>query len=318
MTGADDVPRYYFAYGSNLSARDWGRWRRERNLPERLIRARVPAWLPDHELRFHYFSRSRGGGALDVAPRRGCLVPGLLFRVQRRGLRALDRKEGAPNYYERVHVDVIAEVPGRPPRLVRALTYRVRPERRLDRHVPPTEDYVEVVREGYRKRRLGDTAMLDAAARGGPMPPPLGRVAVYGTLRRGGGNHRLLADLGARLVGTGRLPGTLLDLGAFPMLPLGGTGDGAVVEVWELPDPEAGLARLDALEGCPGFAAPARFYARVPVSVALDEGGATRAWTWVLPERFDSVAPAAEPVETATRRLRAPAVPGGDWMAPRA
>lgn len=71
-------------------------------------------------------------------------------------------------------------------------------------------------------------------------------VFVYGTLRRGEVNHPWLA--GARAEGEGQLSGARLhDLGPFPMAV---PGDGVVHgEVYALSD--AGLARLDRLEGHP-------------------------------------------------------------------
>jgi gamma-glutamylaminecyclotransferase len=75
-------------------------------------------------------------------------------------------------------------------------------------------------------------------------------VFVYGTLRRGEGNHRLLAH--AEYVGEARtVPGfALYDLGAFPGL----VRDGAGTVVGEVYDVDAGtLAALDRLEGVPSF-----------------------------------------------------------------
>jgi gamma-glutamylaminecyclotransferase len=75
-------------------------------------------------------------------------------------------------------------------------------------------------------------------------------VFVYGTLRRGEGNHRLLQ--GARFVGEAcTVPGfALCDLGAFPGL----VRDGAGTVAGELYDVDAAtLAALDRLEGVPSF-----------------------------------------------------------------
>lgn len=74
------------------------------------------------------------------------------------------------------------------------------------------------------------------------------RVAVYGTLREGGSNHRLLS--GCRFVERTVLRGTLLDLGGFPALL--DPGDVPVpllvtAEVYECNDQQ--LLALDFLEG---------------------------------------------------------------------
>lgn len=82
-------------------------------------------------------------------------------------------------------------------------------------------------------------------------------VFVYGTLKRGHRNHDWL--MGASFRGDAVLPGAVLhDLGPFPMAI---SGDGQVIgEVYAVD--EAGLARLDHLEGCP------RLYERKEMGLA--------------------------------------------------
>ena len=74
------------------------------------------------------------------------------------------------------------------------------------------------------------------------------RVFVYGTLKRGGGNHSFLA--GQQFLGAARTPPgfTLYLLGDYPgMVPAAGDQAGVTGEVWAVDD--ACLARLDELEG---------------------------------------------------------------------
>ncbi len=83
-------------------------------------------------------------------------------------------------------------------------------------------------------------------------------VFVYGTLKRGGANHAVLA--GQDFVGEARLaPGfALYSLGEYPGLVVAPGGTGRVTgEVWAVD--AAALARLDALEGV-----DEGLYARVP------------------------------------------------------
>ncbi len=89
---------------------------------------------------------------------------------------------------------------------------------------------------------------------------------VYGTLKRGHGNHHWLA--GAPFLGEAVLPDVVLhDLGPFPMaVPGEGQVRGEVYAV-----DAAGLARLDRLEGYP------RLYDRRPLPLA----DGRRAWVYL-------------------------------------
>jgi gamma-glutamylcyclotransferase (GGCT)/AIG2-like uncharacterized protein YtfP len=119
-----------------------------------------------------------------------------------------------------------------------------------------------------------------------PEVGPVGtfRLFVYGTLKRGGCRHRLLA--GQRFLGAGRTRPryALLDLGAYPGLVPAAQGQAVHGELYEV---EARLLpALDAEEGAPGlfrlgpvevegWAAPvyAYFYQRPAAGLARCEGG---------------------------------------------
>ena len=115
------------------------------------------------------------------------------------------------------------------------------------------------------------------------------RVFVYGSLRAGEPNHRLL--LRATLVGTARTEPcfALHDLGAFPAMVAGGV-HAIVGEIYEVDD--VTLAALDRLEGVPTF------YQRV--SIALADGGTAETYT-----------------RTSAQVARCPIVASGDWRAHR-
>lgn len=102
------------------------------------------------------------------------------------------------------------------------------------------------------------------------------RVFVYGTLKRGGANHRLVAPY-LRAVAAGRIPGALVDLGDYP-----GWVDGAgevAGEVLRLERVDEALRVFDALEDYRGPGDPANLYERVAVTVATD-AGPVRAWAY--------------------------------------
>ncbi|UCR75341.1 gamma-glutamyl cyclotransferase [Alcaligenes phage vB_Af_QDWS535] len=120
-------------------------------------------------------------------------------------------------------------------------------------------------------------------------------VAVYGSLRKGMGNHRLLQTDGVSFVGFGSVKGTLRAPGAdigqragFPYITLDTLAEGAdttQVEVYAVDD--QCFERLDQLEGYPNF------YDRRQVDV---EGVDGKAWVYHY-EKGVSI----------------PVVPGGDW-----
>lgn len=85
------------------------------------------------------------------------------------------------------------------------------------------------------------------------------KVFVYGTLKRGYGNHRLIAEGKGEFVGLDAAPGALYGGHGFPFVKPVKQRRGNWVggEVWAVDD--ATLARLDGLEGHP------RFYIRTRV-----------------------------------------------------
>lgn len=82
------------------------------------------------------------------------------------------------------------------------------------------------------------------------MVEQLKKVVVYGTLKQGFGNHRLLAN--SKYLGVHTIPDgyTMYSLGGFPAIVEGGDRP-VVAEVYEV-DRET-LIRLDGLEGHPNW-----------------------------------------------------------------
>ena len=117
--------------------------------------------------------------------------------------------------------------------------------------------------------------MADTAADNGEV-----LVFVYGTLKRGHGNHHWLA--GAPFMGEAELPQVVLfDLGPFPMAV---PGNGRVIgELYRID--AAALARLDRLEGYP------RLYDRRPLPLADGRS----AWVYLgRPHQVRHVPPIAD------------------------
>lgn len=263
----------YFGYGSNLCARDLARWCAERGHRHEGIRAVEAAWLPDHELVFHYRSAARRGGALSVRPRLGASVPGVLYEVDDAGWAALDDKEGAPRFYARVEVTAITE--GGDER--RAVTYEVVPARRETAHVAPTDAYVETVLRGLRAHRLPEAPLL-AAARGLDAPALPSAVFVYGTLMRGELREPIALRHGPLAWEEARARGRLVDLGPYPGLVPDDAGE-VHGELITLADPARALRELDEVEDFLGYGREGSMYRRIVTRVRAP-GGTRLAWTY--------------------------------------
>jgi gamma-glutamylcyclotransferase (GGCT)/AIG2-like uncharacterized protein YtfP len=283
----------YFAYGSNLNQADWHRWCRENGFPENLLRPRFDAFVPDRALGFTRMSRARGGGVLDVVPRRGHRVHGVVFEVAEGGWEALARKEGAPVAYRPFDTDALT-----PDGLAhRVRTFEVAAAR--ERFVAPSAAYLDVVRAGYQAHSIPVAALLSAARDLGS-PPGLASVFTYGTLLRGESRAAAFDDDRHAFV-PGRVPGRLFDLGEYPGLRPDPSRVAWVHGEIRSPVDAALLGVLDEIEEFPGYDAAGGLYRRRIVDVETLGGGTERAWIYVLGDAGD-----------------APLIAGGDWRAHRA
>lgn len=98
-------------------------------------------------------------------------------------------------------------------------------------------------------------------------------VAVYGSLRKGLGNHRLLEHVQDHEKGVTCTPYDMYSLGGFPAIVHGGI-KGVVVEVYRVD--QHTMDRLDGLEGYPSF------YDREEVEVVLESGEEVTAWIYYM------------------------------------
>lgn len=110
----------------------------------------------------------------------------------------------------------------------------------------------------------------------------VGRVFVYGTLRRGFTNHgRDVLTLHGRFLSEATVEGELYDLGSFPALVVEEDPSSRVHgEVYELTrEPARAIERLDRYEGARG---PDPLpYDRTARRVTLSDGTEVEAWTYV-------------------------------------
>jgi gamma-glutamylcyclotransferase (GGCT)/AIG2-like uncharacterized protein YtfP len=272
-TSDKDVTRY-FAYGSNLNEEDWRAWcKGERANPDSLKSA-VPAFLPDHDVRFSRFSTTRHGGVLDVCRRLGQIVPGVLFEVEPPGLETLDRKEGRPKAYRQKEVDVILTDGS----TKKAVTYVVvKPEP----FVQPTKDYVDLVSAGLKHHNLS-TEHLDAAANNEQTPFLVNTFFFYGTLMHGEERHHIVRQHEPTLTRPATVRGRLVDVGSYPGLVLDrdGTVHGERVTVNRC---ACLLTKLDEIEGFRGFEAEHNLFRRTLITVDADNVHPSRpSWTYTI------------------------------------
>lgn len=98
-------------------------------------------------------------------------------------------------------------------------------------------------------------------------------VAVYGSLRKGLGNHPLLERNDAQLLSTEQIKGfQMYSLGGFPFITPDETAGDITIEVYAMPI--TGMRSLDALEGYPSF------YDRMLVNTSKGQ-----AWIYFIADR---------------------------------
>jgi gamma-glutamylcyclotransferase (GGCT)/AIG2-like uncharacterized protein YtfP len=264
----------YFAYGSNLDSENWELWCDAKGYDADSIEPLGPAWLPDHELVFHYRSRLRRGGALDVQRRRGTAIPGALFRVH--DWEGLDAKEGVSGgYYRRISVTALTD----DGQAHSATTYCVC-DQRLGPFVSPEPAYREIVTRGLSRFGHRHDGFL-AAATGVSASPNPAAIFTYGTLMAGERNHDLLAPKVRRAHGSARVTGaSLIHIDWYPGLVL---GDGGSVhgKLYEVDDVPATLEELDAYEDFMGYGSEGSLYRRSLIK-AVTPNGSALAWTYVF------------------------------------
>ena len=109
-----------------------------------------------------------------------------------------------------------------------------------------------------------------------PASSILHSVAVYGTLKKGRGNHRLLANSYCLGEGFTSSPYPLVIDDLPYVIDREGSGWRVHVETYRVTDET--LARLDSLEGHPDW------YQRKQIQVQLYKGGTVSAWVYMIPD----------------------------------
>lgn len=292
----------YFAYGSNLDEADWLAFCTRQGAEARPLYFVSTAVLPDMTLAFDYDSTGRAGGVLDIIPRIGHVVHGVIFRPDAATWALLDAKEGAPHCYRRTARTAI--LPSG--ETVAVQTYEVVPARR-QAHTPPDPAYLEVVRRGLARWKLPDR-VLQRAANALPPVSEVSAIFAYGTLMRG--ESRALESFWPSVltVSPGATPGRLLrTAGLYPAMRLPDvSGYGTVPsiahrhvlgECYQVGSIEALLPEFDRIEGFRGHADTDSLFLRTIVDVTLADGSQRQCWCYIAGPH---------------RALGGP-IPSGDW-----
>jgi gamma-glutamylcyclotransferase (GGCT)/AIG2-like uncharacterized protein YtfP len=281
---------YYFGYGSNANLAELSKRCQRYGKIGDLLKPVTVAYLPDMELAFNYFSTVRNGGALNVMPRRGSVVAGVVFEVTEVGWEMLDQKEGAPYCYERKQRVVLTE----DGRELPVTLYEVTRES-LCEFTRPTEEYLNVVITGFQEFGL-DAVALRAAAENRPQTP-LDGLFVYGTLLRGEMRAPLIAEDQIDAVLITRAPGQLLKIADYPGMVLANAPDQWVEgEYLRVKNIIPLLNSLDSVEGFVNFGSPQSLFRRAIITVDVGEPQLRRVWTYLYnnPSEEHSLIPSGD------------------------
>ena len=270
----------YFGYGSNLDWNDWKAYcERNGSTPDGLTEIE-PAWVLGHNLKFHYHSTGRKGGAADVVPLNHYhATPGALFDLDEEGWRLMDMKEGTKGgYYEQKEVMVV-----RPDgEIITALTYVVCKDKIKPHYTQPTEEYAGLIQRGLLNRGLPDTGLAHSM-NGTWEAPVIEHLFVYGTLMSGEVRHGELSPH-IESIQDGSMHGVLYDLDHYPGIK---TGEGLVYgELIKMNDVESCLNTMDSIEGFYGYGNKNSLYERTIVPVQTNQG-VQWAWTYVYSGRIE-------------------------------
>jgi len=203
-----------------------------------------------------------GGGVMNIVPRLGQVVPGMIYRANVGAWQALDAKESVPSLYQCVN-KVILDLNGQH---VDAGTYQLCPAQQTP-FQRPSNRYVDTIVKGLQERSLPQT-LLEIATSGSKTPFLLDTFFFYGTLMQGECRESIVGQIGGHYLRPATTSGKLIDLGDYPgmLLPtsieLSSNPSAQSVpseqtyvhgEVVRFPDPEKAVPVIDSIEGFAGY-----------------------------------------------------------------
>ena len=177
----------------------------------------------------------------------------------------MNKKEGAPNYYEQKEVQVLSENG----ETQSAITYVVTSDKIKKDHQRPGPGYLEAVEKGY--ENFGISKMypwaikqLRASGKGFVKSSGVEHLFTYGTLREGEERASILSKFSKKIWKDCKIKGRLIDLsGNYPGLIEG--EDLVVGEIHHTPNIKETLEKLDGIEGFWGYGKENSLFRRVLV-----------------------------------------------------
>ena len=143
--------KYYLAYGSNLSMAQMAQ-----RCPDAVYVG--TAELKDYQL---LFKGSQSGSYLTVEPKKGSMVPVLVWRISERDEHYLDRYEGYPSFYYKktMEVEVQSFIGEKTDDVTEAIIYIMHEDRPIG---IPSNFYMRTCLEGYDTFCFDKNILVDA------------------------------------------------------------------------------------------------------------------------------------------------------------
>ncbi|MEW6351272.1 MAG: gamma-glutamylcyclotransferase family protein [Thermodesulfobacteriota bacterium] len=150
---------FMFAYGAGMNYSDLRSWLESNGFNSALVLNRWPAQLDGYEIVWNYYSRRLAGGMVNIQPKTGSSVFGVLIEFEEQLLKAIDRKEGHPYFYARGdhRIPVARLADGK---AVPAWVYIAQANKGGRTDILPTRDYRKIILDGATEEKLPE-AYLD-------------------------------------------------------------------------------------------------------------------------------------------------------------
>jgi len=131
---------YVFAYGANMNRSELRSWLEGAGHDSSLVTDMTPAVIDGYDYVWNYYSSGRGCGTANLEHKDGSVVWGVLIEIDESLLRAFDRKEGHPYFYNR-GTKQIAVKRVKDGETVQAWLYIANPSRASSKDVRPSREY---------------------------------------------------------------------------------------------------------------------------------------------------------------------------------